>query len=200
MRHWFFFLGDQFKTNLSVFKDAFFKRFSEDGCESDLDIVKQEGVGWQFHSLIPIGSLWFGLKWETLVSRAIKNLKPAIRGQVFILKPESMEELREAAKTVERGLMLTSSSSSVNLSETIQASVNAAITKMAQLMMTHTGDHATVASAPAQDQPRRYTPDQPPQRQTHQPRRYTPTTPPTADTQTTQEWERCTKGNMLRMW
>lgn len=178
MRHWFFFLGDQFKTNLSVFKDAFFKRFSEDGCESDLDIVKQEGVGWQFHSLIPIGSLWFGLKWETLVSRAIKNLKPAIRGQVFILKPESMEELREAAKTVERGLMLTSSSSSVNLSETIQASVNAAITKMAQLMMTHTGDHATVASAPAQDQPRRYTPDQPPQRQTHQPRRYTPTTHP----------------------
>lgn len=113
-----------------------------------------------------------------MVSRAIKNLKPAIPGQVFILKPESMEELREAAKTVERGLMLTSSSSSVNLSETIQASVNAAITKMAQLMMTHTGDHATVASAPAQDQPRRYTPDQPPQRQTHQPRRYTPTTHP----------------------
>lgn len=200
MRHWFFFLGDQFKTNLSVFKDAFFKRFSEDGCESDLDIVKQEGVGWQFHSLIPIGSLWFGLKWKTLVSRAIKNLKPAIRGQVFILKPESMEELREAAKTVERGLMLTSSSSSVNLSETIQASVNAAITKMALLMMTHTGDHATVASAPAQDQPRRYTPDQPPQRQTHQPRRYTPDHPPQRQTHKPHKSERCTKGNMLRMW
>lgn len=74
-----------------------------------------------------------------------------------------MEELREAAKTVERGLMLTSSSSSVNLSETIQATVNAAMTQMAQLMMTNTGDHATVASAPAQDHPRRYTPDHPPQ-------------------------------------
>lgn len=199
MRHWFFFLGDQFKC-VSVFKDAFFKRFSEDGCESDLDIVEQEGVSWQFHSLIPIGSLWFGLKWETLVSRAIKNLKPAIPGQVFILKPESMEELREAAKTVERGLMLTSSSSSVNLSETIQASVNAAITKMALLMMTHTGDHATVASAPAQDQPRRYTPDQPPQRQTHQPRRHTPDHPPQRQTHKPHKSERCTKGNMLRMW
>lgn len=101
-----------------------------------------------------------------------------------------MEELREAAKTVERGLLLTSSSSSVNLSETIQASVNAAITKMAQLMITHTGDHATVASAPAQDQPRRYTPDQPPQRQTHQPRRYTPDHPPQRQTHKPHKSER----------
>uniref|UniRef100_A0A8W8P383 Uncharacterized protein n=1 Tax=Magallana gigas TaxID=29159 RepID=A0A8W8P383_MAGGI len=45
-------------------------------------------------------------------------------------------------QTVEHGLMVTSSSSSVNLNEAIQATVNAA---MIQMVMNNTGDHATVA-------------------------------------------------------
>lgn len=42
VRHWFLTLGDQLKTNMNVFKEAFFKRFRDDGCQSDLDVVKQE--------------------------------------------------------------------------------------------------------------------------------------------------------------
>lgn len=144
--------GGRIKTNLSVLKEAFFKRFREDGCESDLDIVKQEDQESvdNFIHRFRLAACDFDLSDKHLVSRAIKNLKPAIRGRVSILKPKSMEDLREAAKTMERGFRLTSSSSSVNLSETFQATVNAAMTQMAQLMMTNTRDITTINSAPAQ--------------------------------------------------
>lgn len=143
--------GGPTQINLNVFKEAFFKRFREDGCESDLDDVKQEDQesADNFIHVFQLADCDLDLSETHLVSRAINNLKPAIRGQMFFLKPKSMEDLGEAAKTLESGLMLTSSSSSVNLSETIQATVNAAMIQMAQLVMNNTGDHATVASAPA---------------------------------------------------
>lgn len=129
VRHWFLTLGDQLKTNLNVFKEAFFKRFREDGCESDLDDVKQEDQESvdNFIHVFQLTDCDLDLSETHLVSRAINNLKTAIRGQMFILKPKSMEDLGEAAKTLESGLMLTSSTSSVNLSETIQATVTAAM-------------------------------------------------------------------------
>lgn len=112
--HWFLTLGDQLKTNMDVFKEAFFKRFRDDGCQSDLDVVKQEDQESvdNFIHLFQLADCDLDLSEKHLVSR------------------------------LERGLMLTSSSSSVNLSETIQATVNAA---MIQMVMNNTGDHATVA-------------------------------------------------------
>lgn len=84
-RHWFLTLGDQLKRNLNVFKEAFFKRYRVDGCESDLDVVKQEDQESvdNFIHLFQLADSDLDLSEKHLVSRAINNLKPAIRGQVY---------------------------------------------------------------------------------------------------------------------
>lgn len=83
VRHWFLTLGDQFKTNLNVFKEAFFKRFREDSCESDLDIVKQEDQKSvdNFIHRFQFAACDLDLSEKHLVSRAIK-----ISNQRFVAK------------------------------------------------------------------------------------------------------------------
>lgn len=112
VRHWFLTLGDQLKTNIQ--RSILIKiQGGRLWVGPGRCQTRRPGVSWQFHSPVAIGRLWFGLEWKAF-------------GQ----------------QTVEHGLMVTSSSSSVNLNEAIQATVNAA---MIQMVMNNTGDHATVA-------------------------------------------------------
>lgn len=83
-------------------KKLFFISFRENGCESDLDIVKQEDQKLvdNFIHRYQLTACDQDSSEKHLVSHK-KNLKPAIRPKVFIRKLKSMEELREAAKTVD---------------------------------------------------------------------------------------------------
>lgn len=57
---------------------------------------------------------------------AVKGLRQALRGHVYMRKPKTMEDLRQEARLVERGLSM-SNPMGEDITATIQASVNAAI-------------------------------------------------------------------------
>lgn len=90
---------------------------------------------------------------------ADKGLRQALRGHVYMRKPKTMEDLRQEARLVERGLSM-SNPMGEDITATIQASVNAAIESMQQLM---------TPVAAMEPNPSNRVPHRPPQQKQQQP-------------------------------
>lgn len=128
VKHWFYQLQLTTRASLTNFKQAFFARYKKTEEDLDLDDIKQ-GIDEDLHSYI------FGFQQAAsdltiteaeLTKMAVKGLRQALRGHVYMRKPKTMEDLRQEARLVERGLSM-SNPMGEDITATIQASVNAAI-------------------------------------------------------------------------
>lgn len=161
VKHWFYQLQLTTRASLTNFKQAFFARYKKTEEDLDLDDIKQ-GIDEDLDSYI------FGFQQAAsdltiteaeLTKMAVKGLRQALRGHVSMRKPKTMEDLRQEARLVERGLSM-SNPMGEDITATIQASVNAAIKSMQQLM-TH---------VPAMEpNPSNRIPHRPPQQKQQQP-------------------------------
>lgn len=68
-----------------------------------------------------------------LTKKAVCGLRQGLRGHGYMRKPKTMEELRQEARLVERVLSM-SNPMGEDITATIQASVNAAMASMQQLL------------------------------------------------------------------
>ena len=135
VKHWFYQLADSSKTSIMSFKRALFARYRKTEEDLDLDDIKQ-GDGEDIDSYIfrlQQAASDLTITEADLTKKAVKGLRQALRGHVYMRKPKTMEELRQEARLVERGINM-SKPLGDDIAATIQASVNAAVSSMQQLM------------------------------------------------------------------
>lgn len=135
VKHWFYQLEANARSSLSQFKLAFFSRFRKNDEDLDLDDIKQgqeEDID-SFLFRLQQAASDLNITEVELTKKAVKGLRQNIRGHVYMRKTRTMEDLRQEAKLVERGLNM-SNPIGDDITATIQASVNAAVSSMQQLM------------------------------------------------------------------
>lgn len=165
VKHWFYQLEANARSSLSQFKLAFFSRFRKNDEDLDLDDIKQgqeEDID-SFLFRLQQAASDLNITEVELTKKAVKGLRQNIRGHVYMRKPRTMEDLRQEAKLVERGLNM-SNPIGDDITATIQASVNAAVSSMQQLM----APVSAMESDPTNRPPNRPPLHQYQQRQQHQ--------------------------------
>ena len=95
VKHWFYQLADSSKTSIMSFKRALFARYRKTEEDLDLDDIKQ-GDGEDIDSYIfrlQQAASDLAITEADLTKKAVKGLRQALRGHVYMRKPKSMEEI-----------------------------------------------------------------------------------------------------------
>lgn len=161
VKHWFYQLQLTTRASLTNFKQAFFARYRKTEEDLDLDEIKQ-GIDEDLDSYIfrfQQAASDLTITEAELTKKAVKGLRQALRGHVYMRKPKTMEDLRQEARLVERGISM-SNPMGEDVTATIQASVNAAMASMQQLM---------TPVAAVEPNPSNRVPHRPPQQKQQQP-------------------------------
>lgn len=135
VKHWFHQLQLTTRDSLTNFKQAFFARYRK--TEEDLDLVNiKQGINEDLYSFIfsiQQAASDLTITESELTKKAVCGLRKGLRGHGYMRKPKTMEELRQEARLVERVLSM-SNPMGEDITATIQASVNAAMASMQQLL------------------------------------------------------------------
>lgn len=154
VKHWFYQLQLTTRASLTNFEQAFFARYRKTEEDLDLDDIKQ-GNDVDLDSYIfrfQQAASDLTITEAKLTKKAVKGLRQALRGHVYMRKPNTMEDLRQEARLVDRDISMSTA--------TIQASVNSAMAAMQQLM---------TPVATMEPNPSNRVPHRPPQQKQQQP-------------------------------
>lgn len=124
VKHWFYQLQLTTRASSTNFKQAFFARYRETEEDLDLDDIKQ-GINEDLDSYIfrfQQAASDLTITEAELTKKAVKGLRQALRGHVYMRKPKTMEDLRQEARLVDRDISM-SNPMVKDITATIQASV-----------------------------------------------------------------------------
>ena len=160
IKHWFLNLDFQIKTSLESVKKAFFTRFkNQETADEDIDNISQgtnetvDNYVFRFQQAASDSEL----PEKYLVQKAIKGLHPILGSAVYMQKPQTFEELRETANHCHRGQRI-AKNFPMDVSQTIEASVNAAVTSMSKLLSEQLDTRIAAISSETHATPNSYRP------------------------------------------